>query len=328
MLKEIMRTTLSQGKHKNIFFNVWCWLYSQTNEHNVYYGTMKEITEACQIDYQKLNRAFELQKQWNTIDFEKTIIMRKIDSEFIPQHNNHTAKKYFNYFKINVSNIRSLYQPIIIVFNEVPYGKLLQQKLEYPHSEEEIFSPNKEDVHQATLDETEGFNGEGATKKKPAKKSGKEKKPAHVKKNPDISKALQNACLDVYIDFYELRTGVKPKLDTVTEGGKQIAALLRMIKYFRSNNKENTDAAIIGSFDLIFQNWDKFSEFHQAQFKLTEIESNLPNLIAVIKNAGKTLNKSKSAKAAAFSNKFATIIDSGLLDNKIENLGKPNYTNG
>lgn len=290
-----MRTALHQ-QHRDIYLNIWAWIYANSNAHNVYYGTMKEICEGCQIKYEKLNRAFKMQNQWNTEAHEKTIVLRKDDSDFSSYYNHFEASKYFQLFGLNITLLRSQYKPIIIIFNSIPYADLKPPEI----------------TTNVVIDEQK------AQPKITNKKRKKEEKTIPKK---DIEKELQDACLDVYIEFYKNRTGVKPMLNG-NDSGAQIKALQEMIRYFRTTDNYKNDNDVILAFDLIFQNWNLYTEWYQGQLKLTQIKSNLVNLIGIIKSNPKQVEKSKSTLASEHINKFNALVLSGAFTEKLEKLGK------
>lgn len=297
-----MRTALRQQKHRNSYLAIWSWIYANTNAHNVYYGTMKEICEACSTDYAMLNRAFLLQKQWNTEAFEQTVILRKDDAQFKPVYNFFDVPKYFNLFGLNISLLRSQYKPIIIVFNNTPYAQLQQ-----PEATTNIVLEDTATAGKTTKAKVKNIRTKGD---KVVEKEQKEK----------MDKQLQNACLDVYIDFYKSQNKMPPKLNG-TDSGREFNALHEMIRYFRSTPNCKTDVDVISAFDLIFQNWSKYDAFYQKQYKLSQINSNLVNLIGFIKNNPQKVEKSKSSAANEAMKKFNALMLAGAFKEQIENLG-------
>lgn len=297
-----MRVALQQQKHRNVYLNIWSWIYANTNAHNVYYGTMKEICEACNTDYAMLNRAFMLQKQWNSEALEQTIILRKDDDAFKPAYNYYDTEKYFNLFGLNISLLRSQYKPIIIAFNNTPYAQLKPAQ----------------NITNVVIEDT-STSQNGKQKKKESAKH-KTEKAAEKATKEKMDKQLQNACLDVYIDFYKKQNGVPPKLNG-TDSGAQFNALHEMIRYFRTTPNCKTDVDVISAFDLIFQNWGKYDAYYQKQYKLSQINSNLVNLIGFIKNNPQQISKSKSATANESIKKFSALMLAGAFKEKIDNLG-------
>lgn len=302
MIKEIMRVALKQQKHRNSYLNIWSWIYANTNAHNVYYGTMKEICEACQTDYAMVNRAFLIQNQWNTEAFEQTIILRKDDAQFKPVYNYHDAPKYFNLFGLNVSLLRSQYKPIIIVFNSTPYDQLQPPVATTSAILEDASTANK------------------AGKKQVKNIRSKVDKALEKDHKEKMDKQLQNACLDVYIDFYKRQNNMPPKLNG-TDSGREFNALHEMIRYFRSTPNCKTDIDVIAAFDLIFQNWSKYDAYYQKQYKLSQINSNLVNLIGFIKNNPQQVEKSKSSAGNEAMKKFNALMLAGAFKEQVNTLG-------
>ena len=103
---------------------------------------------------------------------------------------------------------------------------------------------------------------------------------------------LFTQCMASYDKFYKKHTGVPPKIDAID--GK---ALKSMISYFtgtvnaRPEKPENVAAEIVKCFDYLFHNVKLWQPFHQGRLKLSQINSDLPNIISSIKNGNKPINK-------------------------------------
>lgn len=123
--------------------------------------------------------------------------------------------------------------------------------------------------------------------------------------------------MKTYYDWYKTKVGVAPKID-----GGDGKALKLIVKYLRSINdnpfvsanikesgeddivQENEAENVVSdkdldttkTWDFIFANYDKWEKFYQKQLKLTQINSNLNNILNSIKNGkpGSTEGKSIS----------------------------------
>jgi len=107
---------------------------------------------------------------------------------------------------------------------------------------------------------------------------------------------LHQDCMAVYSEFIKSKTGVPAKID-VADG----KAMKTMIAYFRGAVKgrnepvEDEDAEVVKCFQYLFANFSKWQPFHQGRIKLSQINSDLQNIIQSIKNPqinGKSNRKS------------------------------------
>lgn len=103
-----------------------------------------------------------------------------------------------------------------------------------------------------------------------------------------------------YFDWYKSRnSNIAPKID----GGdgnalKSIISYLKTIYNSKPEPKGKMEDEIKGMWSYILQNWNKMDAFFQKQTKLTQINSNLNNIINEIKNGKSKSNpKDKSADA-------------------------------
>jgi len=91
-----------------------------------------------------------------------------------------------------------------------------------------------------------------------------------------IASTLLKECIDIYHNFYLKIVEVKPYID-----GDGVNALKKMIDYFRGLKG---DDRVKEAFITMFDNWGLVDPFYQDQLKLTQINSNLPNILNNIKN--------------------------------------------
>lgn len=97
------------------------------------------------------------------------------------------------------------------------------------------------------------------------------------KKQQEYEPAYQ-AFMDMYCQWHQQQVGVGARI-TAREG----KALKLIIKYLRENSKKQDDQGATLAWSFILLHWDKLSAFMQRQVSLTQIEKNLPEIIASIK---------------------------------------------
>lgn len=112
----------------------------------------------------------------------------------------------------------------------------------------------------------------------------KEKKKVVEVKEPSV----YVRSMSVYCAWFEQRFETTAKID-----GQQGKALKDLIAYFRPQvikkfkeappDEKQIEDGIVSSFEVVFQNWDKLEVFYQQKTKLSEISSNIQNIIVQIK---------------------------------------------
>ena len=111
--------------------------------------------------------------------------------------------------------------------------------------------------------------------------------------------------IDYYFKWYEEKTGLEPDLskgDTIA--AKKIAGYItRLVKKKCANP---TEKEIINGVAYILNSYDKWDKFYQGQLKLSQISSNITNIIANIKGTtpnGKSKGEREADAWAAYQNK-------------------------
>lgn len=117
---------------------------------------------------------------------------------------------------------------------------------------------------------------------------------------PDEGK-LYSEMVKIYFEWFEGLSGVKPKF-----GQAEGASLKQIINYFKILYKDNHSEGenefeeVTKMFQYIFKFWHLIDPFLQKQTKVTQINSNIQNIINDIKNGHKrksSNNKDKSEHA-------------------------------
>ena len=110
---------------------------------------------------------------------------------------------------------------------------------------------------------------------------------------PSTAKTLYQEMVEIYYNWFSERNdGVPPKID-----GGDGTALKNIISYFktiykgRKEPKGTEREEVTGMWIFIFTNWHSLDSFYQKQTKLTQINSNITNIINEFKNGAR---KSKS----------------------------------
>lgn len=85
--------------------------------------------------------------------------------------------------------------------------------------------------------------------------------------------------MDEYNTFIIARTGLKAKIDDV-----QGSALKKILLYLRANSQDKSVEGVVNGLKWIFTHWNNLDAFHRDQLKLTQINSNLINIINRLKN--------------------------------------------
>lgn len=104
---------------------------------------------------------------------------------------------------------------------------------------------------------------------------------------------LYTKMIEMYDKFCVEQTGVGCKID-----GAQGKSLKQIIKFLETQCKKKNELQTEGqlednvllSWEYILGNWDKLDDFHSSKIKLTEINSNMSNILVKIKQKPK-INK-------------------------------------
>ena len=86
----------------------------------------------------------------------------------------------------------------------------------------------------------------------------------------------------VYDKFCKDRIGVGCKMN-----GAEGKALKQIIKYLSLHIKGDSQSQLVESWRFILNKWDALDEFYKKQIKLTQINSNLINILNQLRNNGK-----------------------------------------
>lgn len=102
-------------------------------------------------------------------------------------------------------------------------------------------------------------------------------------------RALYYRCMEIYTTWFTGKYKLQPKMDAL-----QANALKELIAYFRQLVPGNVDGVqlspaqvnerVAAAFKTLLDNWTLLDEFYQQQTKLSQIASNIQNLIVKIKN--------------------------------------------
>lgn len=84
--------------------------------------------------------------------------------------------------------------------------------------------------------------------------------------------------IEAYDDFCKSRFHVGAKID-----GAQGNAMKKIMVYLRANSHEKSDEGVLNAWKYILQNWEKLDDWLKGQVKLTQINSNMLNIINQLK---------------------------------------------
>lgn len=84
--------------------------------------------------------------------------------------------------------------------------------------------------------------------------------------------------IEAYDDFCKVRFHVGAKID-----GAQGNAMKKILVYLRANSHDKSDEGILNAWKYILQNWEKLDDWLKGQVKLTQINSNMLNIINQLK---------------------------------------------
>jgi hypothetical protein len=125
-----------------------------------------------------------------------------------------------------------------------------------------------------------------------------------VKKDPEESKGLHQKMISIYDDFIIKKTSCPAKID-----GIQGKALKSIIGYFKGASKDKTDEGILNSWKHFLASWDKLDSYYQGKLKLSEINSEMVNIINQIKNGAKKTGKHETVSLASVNSFIDSVFE-------------------
>lgn len=103
----------------------------------------------------------------------------------------------------------------------------------------------------------------------------------------DIGKACHQSCIKLYADWYDERIGVMPQILAADASGMK-SIVKYLIKAVKAKSPNLTDAEVVDRVErawvLILNKWNTLTPFLQSQVKISQINSNLTNILHAIKN--------------------------------------------
>lgn len=164
--------------------------------------------------------------------------------------------------------------------------------------------------NKQTTSKQQANNKQITTTKNIIIKEGEElKKPIKEETNTTGKKIADNPtdyqpCLDTYFEFIKKVSGLPPNFNGAE--GKSLNAIIAYIK--KLDQVKAGGRSVVEVFKFLLDNFDRWEAFHQKQLKLTQINSNLTNIINSIKNGGQNHRDSARNENA----KLGEIIRSGV----------------
>jgi hypothetical protein len=113
------------------------------------------------------------------------------------------------------------------------------------------------------------------------------------KKQAEYEPAFQ-PFMDMYCKWHQQQVGVGARI-TPREG----KALKLIISYLRENSKKKDDQGALDAWSFILLHWDKLSAFLQKQVSLSQINRNIPEIIANIKQHATNQNRNNTSAQIA-----------------------------
>ena len=118
-----------------------------------------------------------------------------------------------------------------------------------------------------------------------------------VKRAKPKANTLYSKMVEAYDEFCQQHTGVGSKMD-----GMQGKAMKRIIKFLEAQCKkkdnllenEKLDEMVLLAWKYILTNWEKLDDFNRGRIKLTEIDSNMLNILSKLKE--KPINKKQKQR--------------------------------
>jgi hypothetical protein len=195
--------------------------------------------------------------------------------------------------RVDISLVESIVKDFaLFVFDDGKFGSLsIQKRLDDRNeiSNKARISANKRWNNANAMPTHSEGNAKSENRNAIKERKGKENK---VKENKvkEIKEekvfAGYSTCMDIYNKFILKKTGATAKID-----GLQGKALKEIINYLSSQEKiAGVPEKIIEAWQYILNNHDKTDNFLQGQIKLSQINSNITNILSQIKNGHQQSN--------------------------------------
>lgn len=104
-----------------------------------------------------------------------------------------------------------------------------------------------------------------------------------IREAPIDKKSLYQKFMDEYDAFIKNKIGVGANVN-----GQEGKALKAVINYITSQSKDKTEEGILNSFKYILENWNKLDNFTRSKMRLSDINSNLTNILNTLRNGRNT----------------------------------------
>lgn len=106
-----------------------------------------------------------------------------------------------------------------------------------------------------------------------------------------LENSVHYQIIKIHSDFYAQKNdGLKYRFQASADG-KAVKDIVEYLRTAKAPPKSPNE--IIFAWEWILSNYDKWDSFHQKRLKLTQINSELPNIISIIKN-GKSNSKNRT----------------------------------
>lgn len=102
------------------------------------------------------------------------------------------------------------------------------------------------------------------------------------------SKHIYKMSVDIYHKFCLSNMDAPAKIDGIQ--GKALKSILSYLKQLCRQKGKDTEEDVLNAFKFIFANWSNLDQFLQKQIKLSQINSNLPNIIQNLKKSNNQKN--------------------------------------
>lgn len=97
--------------------------------------------------------------------------------------------------------------------------------------------------------------------------------------------SLHQKFLEIYDDFHQKKIGTGAKI-----GAKEGAAAKSILQYISKESKVKTEEGILASWEYILNNWQRLEPFYRNRMQITDINSNLTNILNQLRNGKNSTN--------------------------------------
>jgi hypothetical protein len=216
------------------------------------------------------------------LDFAMKMAFAPFKNQFIRDNEAYLEISEAKSFKGKIGNLKRWHPDLYAQLNEDKTN--IDELMEVAKSRSsDVSNPQQSSTIPQSLDSKKGSNNDS--------KSDSKKDLKHPSGVSGLENSVHHQIIKIHSDFYAQKNdGLKYRFQAAADG-KAVKDIVEYLRTAKAPPKSPNE--IIFAWEWILSNYDKWDSFHQKRLKLTQINSELPNIISIIKN-GKSNSKNRT----------------------------------